>query len=96
MKIFGIIAGILILLIVGAGCLFFSDFGNNLTKPYVENLIKEKSGLDVKLEKFDLNFGDLDISANVNNAANVNLKGKFWAILANLASTAAGVFLIAT
>lgn len=77
MKIFGIIAGILILLIVGAGCLFFSDFGNNLTKPYIENLIKEKSGLDVKLEKFDLNFGDLDISANVNDAANVNVKGKY-------------------
>jgi len=77
MKIFGIIAGILILLIVGAGCLFFSDFGNNLTKPYIENLIKEKSGLDVKLEKFDLNFGDLDISANVGDAANVNVKGKY-------------------
>jgi len=77
MKIFGIIAGILILLIVGAGCLFFSDFGNNLTKPYIENLIKEKSGLDVKLEKFDLNFGDLDISANVNDAASVNVKGKY-------------------
>lgn len=77
MKIFGVIAGILILLIVGAGCLFFSDFGNNLTKPYIENLIKEKSGLDVKLEKFDLNFGDLDISANVNDAANVNVKGKY-------------------
>ena len=77
MKIFGIIAGILILLIVGAGCLFFSDFGNNLTKPYVENLIKEKSGLDVKLDKFDLNFGDLDISANVNDAASVNVKGKY-------------------
>ncbi len=77
MKIFGIIAGILILLIVGAGCLFFSDFGNNLTKPYIENLIKEKSGLDVKLDKFDLNFGDLDISANVNDAASVNVKGKY-------------------
>ena len=77
MKIFGIIAGILILLVVGAGCLFFSDFGNNLAKPYIENLIKEKSGLDVKLEKFDLNFGDLDISANVNDAANVNVKGKY-------------------
>lgn len=77
MKIFGIIAGILILLIVGAGCIFFSDFGNNLAKPYIENLIKEKSGLDVKLEKFDLNFGDLDISANVNDAANVNVKGKY-------------------
>lgn len=77
MKIFGIIAGILILLIVGAGCLFFSDFGNNLTKPYIENLIKEKSGLDVKLEKFDLNFGDLDISANVGGAASVNVKGKY-------------------
>ncbi len=77
MKIFGIIAGILILLIVGAGCLFFSDFGNNLAKPYIENLIKEKSGLDVKLEKFDLNFGDLDISANVNDAASVNVKGKY-------------------
>ena len=77
MKIFGIIAGILILLIVSAGCLFFSDFGNNLTKPYIENLIKEKSGLDVKLDKFDLNFGDLDISANVNDAANVNVKGKY-------------------
>ncbi|WP_298041083.1 hypothetical protein [uncultured Campylobacter sp.] len=77
MKIFGIIAGILILLIVGAGCLFFSDFGNNLTKPYIENLIKEKSGLDVKLDKFDLNFGDLDISANVNDAVSVNVKGKY-------------------
>jgi len=77
MKIFGIIAGILILLIVGAGCLFFSDFGNDLTKPYIENLIKEKSGLDVKLEKFDLNFGDLDISANVGDAASVNVKGKY-------------------
>lgn len=77
MKIFGIIAGILILLIVGAGCIFFSDFGNNLAKPYIENLIKEKSGLDVKLEKFDLNFGDLDISANVNDAASVNVKGKY-------------------
>ena len=77
MKIFGIITGILILLIVGAGCLFFSDFGNNLTKPYIENLIKEKSGLDVKLDKFDLNFGDLDISANVNDAASVNVKGKY-------------------
>ncbi len=49
MKIFGIIAGILILLIVGAGCLFFSDFGNNLAKPCRMATILAKSAVKNRL-----------------------------------------------
>lgn len=44
----------------------FTSFGNNLVKTYVENIIKEKSGYDVKFSEFDINFSSLNLKAEVN------------------------------
>ena len=62
MKILGAILGIILILLVGAYTIAFTDFGNSITKPYVEKILKEKTGYDIKLREFDLNIDDLDIS----------------------------------
>lgn len=81
MKIFKkvslVILALIALLFMALYFLLFSGAGNNIIKPYVEKYIKDKTNYDVKFNKFDINFGDLDISANLNNDINADINGTF-------------------
>ena len=74
------ILGILIFIFVILGAVFallWSDFGNSITKPYVEKYLSQKSGLQIKLSKFDLNCDDFDITALINGEIEAHAKGKY-------------------
>ncbi|PSM51766.1 hypothetical protein CBLAS_1193 [Campylobacter blaseri] len=68
---------LLLLMLVAVYVVAFTSFGNNLVKPYIEKTIKEKSGYDVKLSKFELKFGSLDVDAVVNDEIMANVNGKY-------------------
>ena len=78
MKILGAILGIILILLVGAYTIAFTDFGNSITKPYVEKILKEKTGYDIKLREFDLNIDDFDITAELNSEIAARAKGKYF------------------
>ena len=77
MKLLKYLGIFLILIVAVLYGLLFTGFGNNLVKPYIEKTVKDKSGFDLKLTKFDLNFKSLDISAIVNGEINADVKGKY-------------------
>ena len=66
MKILGALLGLVFALLIAAYVAAFTDFGNGFVKPYAENIIKEKSGFDVKFDKFQIRPTSVDIVANVN------------------------------
>lgn len=71
--IFGSVIALLILLIM----FLFSSTGNNIIKPYVEKMIKEKSGYDVKFETFRIGFSDLNLKGDINKEIFLNLNGPY-------------------
>lgn len=77
MKILGVIFGIVLLLLGAVYTVAFTDFGNSLTKPYIEKILKEKTGYDIKLSEFDLNIDDFDITAELNSEIAARAKGKY-------------------
>ncbi|EPH07874.1 hypothetical protein HMPREF9309_01129 [Campylobacter ureolyticus ACS-301-V-Sch3b] len=77
MKLLKYLGIFLILIVAVLYGLLFTGFGNNLVKPYIEKTVKDKSGFDLELTKFDLNFKSLDISAIVNGEINADVKGKY-------------------
>ncbi|MSN96779.1 hypothetical protein F1B92_06325 [Campylobacter sp. FMV-PI01] len=77
MKVIKICGGILIFILIFMYIIVFTDFGNNITKPYVEKIIKEKSGYDVKFSEFDINFKSLSLKTNINNEIFSNISGKY-------------------
>ena len=77
MKLLKYLGIFLILIVAVLYGLLFTGFGNNLVKPYIEKTVKDKSGFDLKLTKFDLNFKSLDISAIMNGEISADVKGKY-------------------
>ena len=77
MKLLKYLGIFLILIVAVLYGLLFTGFGNNLVKPYIEKTVKDKSGFDLKLTKFDLNFKSLDISAIINGEISADVKGKY-------------------
>ena len=77
MKLLKYLGIFLILIVAVLYGLLFTGFGNNLVKPYIEKTVKDKSGFDLELTKFDLNFKSLDISAIINGEINADVKGKY-------------------
>ncbi|NLY03988.1 MAG: hypothetical protein GXZ15_04025 [Campylobacter sp.] len=77
MKIIKYIAILLIIVLVATYALLFTAPGNNLLKPYISKTSKEKTGYDIDIKNFDLNFGSIDISADVNNEISTNIKGDY-------------------
>ncbi|ASM38428.1 MAG: hypothetical protein SPI03_05445 [Campylobacter sputorum] len=71
--ILGSVIALLILLIM----FLFSSTGNNIIKPYVEKMIKEKSGYDVKFETFRIGFSDLNLKGDINKEIFLNLNGPY-------------------
>lgn len=77
MKILLWILGIVLFILTALYTLLFTDFGNSITKPYIEKIIKEKTGYDVRLDHFDLNLNDFEIKASVNNEIFANTNGAY-------------------
>ena len=77
MKLLKYLGIFLILIVAVLYGLLFTGFGNNLVKPYIEKTVKDKSGFDLELTKFDLNFKSLDISAIVNGEISADIRGKY-------------------
>lgn len=62
----GLAIGLGILILV-AIILPFTQFGNNLIKPYAQTYIKEKTGFDVNFDKFRIGFDSANLSGVINN-----------------------------
>ncbi|OPA78012.1 hypothetical protein BFG04_03595 [Campylobacter pinnipediorum subsp. pinnipediorum] len=75
MKILAYVVGVLLLLFLGVYTIAFTGFGNGIVSNYLEKVIKEKSGFEVKFAKFSLDMSSLDIKANVNDEINFNAHG---------------------
>lgn len=71
--ILGSVIALLILLIM----FLFSSTGNSIIKLYVEKMIKEKSGYDVKFETFRIGFSDLNLKGDINKEIFLNLNGPY-------------------
>lgn len=76
MRILGVVIGIVVLLLGGVWTLAFTQFGNDLLRPYIENIIVEKTGQKVKLDKFSLRFSSVDIQASLENSIIARVSGK--------------------
>ncbi|MGB2553199.1 hypothetical protein ACPF04_08500 [Campylobacter sp. MOP51] len=74
-KFLVVLLGLIVVLIIGAYTVLFTDFGNGIVKPYVENIIKEKSGYNVKFEKFQIRPTTIDIVAKANDEITLNTNG---------------------
>ncbi|WP_139470789.1 hypothetical protein [Campylobacter armoricus] len=74
-KFFYIFTGILCLILLSIYVLIFTSIGNAFLKPKIENLIAEKSGLNVKFNTFKINFSSLDIKADIDDKFFANIDG---------------------
>lgn len=75
MRILAAILGLIVILLFSSYVILFTDFGNGIVKPYAQNIIKEKSGFDVKFDKFQIRPTSIDIVATVNSEITANING---------------------
>ncbi|MFW5625360.1 MAG: hypothetical protein ACOCMW_06215, partial [Campylobacter hyointestinalis] len=61
MKIVGWIFGITILLLLCVYGILFTNFGNSLLKPYVQNLLQQKTNTQIVLNKFKVGLTIVEI-----------------------------------
>lgn len=72
--LYGIVAFIAVLLIAFY-TLLFTSFGNNIVANFIQDKIKQSTGLDANITQFNLRFSSLDIEANLTNMAELKLEG---------------------
>lgn len=72
--LYGIMAFIVVLLIAFY-TLLFTSFGNNIVANFIQDKIKQSTGLDANITQFNLRFSSLDIEANLANMADLKLEG---------------------
>lgn len=72
--LYGIMAFIVVLLIAFY-TLLFTSFGNNIVANFIQDKIKQSTGLDANITQFNLRFSSLDIEANLANMAELKLEG---------------------
>lgn len=72
--LYGIVAFIVVLLIAFY-TLLFTSFGNNIVANFIQDKIKQSTGLDANITQFNLRFSSLDIEANLANMADLKLEG---------------------
>ncbi|EAL1483875.1 hypothetical protein CK571_01490 [Campylobacter coli] len=72
--LYGIVAFIVVLLIAFY-TLLFTSFGNNIVANFIQDKIKQSTGLDANITQFNLRFSSLDIEANLANMAELKLEG---------------------
>ncbi|ECC1028172.1 hypothetical protein PPT13_000691 [Campylobacter coli] len=72
--LYGIVVFIVVLLIAFY-TLLFTSFGNNIVANFIQDKIKQSTGLDANITQFTLRFSSLDIEANLANMADLKLEG---------------------
>lgn len=77
MKIVGWIFGITILLLLCIYGILFTNFGNSLLKPYVQNLLQQKTNTQIVLNKFKVGLTTVEISADINQELNLSISGDY-------------------
>lgn len=75
MRIFAVILVVVMLLLGGVWTIAFTQFGNDLLKPYIEDTIAQKTGQNIKLDKFSLRFSSVDIQASLENSIVAKVSG---------------------
>ncbi|TKX31773.1 translocation/assembly module TamB domain-containing protein [Campylobacter estrildidarum] len=56
--------------------ILFTSFGNSFVANIAQSKIKESSGLDVNITRFDLRFSSINLQLNLENMVNLDLYGK--------------------
>ncbi|HDZ5087646.1 TPA: hypothetical protein RTH13_001071 [Campylobacter jejuni] len=74
-KIFYGIAGFIVVLLIALYTMLFTSFGNNIVANIAQKKIKESTGVDVNITRFNLRFSSLELQANLANMADFDLKG---------------------
>ncbi|AJC86478.1 hypothetical protein [Campylobacter sp. RM16704] len=74
-KILYIFLGVVCVVLLTIYTLLFTSMGNAFLKPKIETIIAEKSGLNIKLDTFKVNFSSLDIKANIDDKFFANING---------------------
>ncbi|MEE3705117.1 hypothetical protein V2I29_05940 [Campylobacter sp. CX2-8023-23] len=77
MRVLYWILGSLAVLLAIAYTLLFSSVGNSITKPYIQKIASQKSGMDIRLDEFKLSISTLDITVSVNNALKARIYGNY-------------------
>ncbi|MDR1975373.1 MAG: hypothetical protein LBQ18_00115 [Campylobacteraceae bacterium] len=84
-KISLLVVVILVALIIALVCgLLFTQIGNNILKPTIEKKAAEASGIDIKLDKFSLRFGSIDVEVTLMGgikakaAGDINIFGHYF------------------
>lgn len=72
--LYGFLALILVLL-VAIYTLLFTSFGNGIVANYAQNKIKQNTGLDLNITRFNLRFSSLNLEASLADLAKLNLEG---------------------
>lgn len=67
---------VIVVLLLASYTILFTSFGNNIVANIAQNKIKESTGLDVNITRFNLRFSSLDIKANLADMADLSLEGK--------------------
>ncbi|TKX32775.1 translocation/assembly module TamB domain-containing protein [Campylobacter aviculae] len=68
-----ILIAVFIMILYG---ILFTSFGNNIVANIAQNKIKESSGLDVNITRFDLRFSSINLQLSLANLIDLDLYGK--------------------
>ncbi|EAH7180505.1 hypothetical protein AWS11_00995 [Campylobacter coli] len=74
-KIFYGVAAFIVVLLIALYTLLFTSLGNNIVANFIQDKIKQSTGLDANITQFVLRFSSLDIEANLANMADLKLEG---------------------
>lgn len=72
--LYGFIALVLVFFIA-IYTLLFTSFGNHIVANYAQNKVKDSTGLDLNITRFDLRFSTLNLEASLANLLKLNLDG---------------------
>ncbi len=77
MKYFMLFLAILVTLLVGASFLLFTQYGNNILKPYLQKYLKNEYKREIQVEALTIKTNFLDFEAVVDNKTKIILNGSF-------------------
>lgn len=66
---------LILVFFICAYTLLFTSFGNKIVANIAQEKIKQNTGLDVNITRFDLRFNSLNLTIDLNNMANINVDG---------------------
>ncbi len=72
--LYGILA-LFVVLLIAVYALLFTGFGNKIVANYAQDKVRQSTGLDLNVTRFDLRFSSLNLEASLANLARLNLDG---------------------